>query len=69
MTDKEVVRAIEPHACIEKGEGGAWLVRKHPEGRILGSGRDGAKAWHNARMNLFAGNVGAILSEIPVAGK
>ena len=66
MTDKEVVRAIEPHACIEKGEGGWLVVRKHPEGRILGSGKDGAKAWHDARMRLFGETVGSLLSEIPV---
>lgn len=66
MTDKEVVRTIEAHACIAKGEDGVWLVRKQPEGRILGSGKDGAKAWSNARLNLFGENVAAILSEIPI---
>ena len=69
MTDKEAVRTTEPHACIERGIDDAWLVRKHPEGRIMGSGKDGAKAWHDARMRLFGESVGAILSEIPAAEK
>ena len=66
LKDKEAVRMMEPHACVQKGEDGAWLVRKHPEGRILGAGRDGAGAWRAARLNLFGENVSAILSEIPV---
>lgn len=69
MTDKGVVRAIEPHACAEKGDGGVWLVRKHPEGRILGSGKDGAQAWRAARLNLFGESAQAILAEIPTATK
>jgi hypothetical protein len=68
VTDKEVVREIELSACIERVEDG-WLVRKHPEGLILGGGKSGAAAWHAARMTLFGENIRAILSEIPVSEK
>ena len=54
-----------PRITIDVDDG-TWLVRSHPEGRILGSGKDGAAAWHSARMRLLAENVGKILSEIPV---
>ena len=65
MTDKEIVCAIESDACIEKSVIG-YAVRKRPEGRILGIGKDGAQAWRSARLNLFRESVDAILSEIPV---
>lgn len=31
MNDKEVVRMIEPNACVEKS-GAGWLVCKYPGG-------------------------------------
>jgi hypothetical protein len=68
MTHKEIVQTIEPHACIEKADSG-YLVRKHPEGRVIGTGRDGSKAWESARMNLFKENIYAALAEIPAATK
>jgi hypothetical protein len=68
MNDKEVVRMIEPHACIEHTEEG-WLVRKHPEGCPLGGGHTLSHAWRAARMNLFRASISGILSEIPAVEK
>lgn len=68
MTHKEVVCAIKPRACIEKIENG-WLVREHPEGRILGSAKFAVQAWQSARMKLFNENINIILSTIPVTTK
>ncbi len=68
MTDKQVVRIIEPKACIEK-VGGGWLVRKHPDGHILGGGVTPERTWRATRLTLFGESVKAILSEIPVAEK
>ena len=64
MNDKEAVRCIEPNACIEKHDDG-WLVRKHPEGRALGGGKTPGRAWHSARMTLFAGTIAPRLAETP----
>ncbi|HUD74472.1 MAG TPA: hypothetical protein VMQ76_05315 [Terracidiphilus sp.] len=68
MTHKEIVRVIEPNACIEKTEVG-YVVRKHPEGPIIGSNRYAPQAWQSARMRLFGETIRAILSEIPAATK
>jgi hypothetical protein len=68
MTDKEVVRTIEPHAFVEKADDG-WLVRRHPEGRSLGGGKTPGQAWHAARLNLFGESVRSIVSEILETGK
>lgn len=68
MSDKEAVRALEPHATIDRTEEG-YAIRKHPEGRVLGAGCAPAKAWRNARMNLFAASIGHILSAIPAKDK
>ncbi len=52
MTNKQAVRTMEPHAMCEKNESGVWSVRKHPEGRVLGSGRTAEWAWYVARLTL-----------------
>jgi hypothetical protein len=65
MTHKEIVLALEPHACIEK-TGDIWEVCRQPGGSVIGSSRYSVQAWQSARMKLFAENVGKILSEIPV---
>jgi hypothetical protein len=68
MTDKQVVHTIEPTARIEKTETG-WLVRKHSEGPVLGSGVKPERAWRAARLTLFSQSIKSILSEIPVVEK
>lgn len=68
MKDKEVVRIVEPCACVESHPDG-WLVRSHPEGRIIGGGVTPEEAWRSARMRLFGETIDSILSEIPTAIK
>lgn len=68
MGDKEAVRILEPHACIEHTDDG-WLVRKHPGGQVLGGGHTPSRAWRAARMNLFRASISGILSEIPAVEK
>lgn len=65
MTNKQVVRTIEPNTCIEKRADG-YVIYRAPGGYIFGTGKTEAKAWANARLSLFGGTVGKILSEIPV---
>ena len=52
MTHKEAVRTVYPNAMCEKGDNGVWIVRKHAEGKIIGSGADGMQAWYAARLML-----------------
>ena len=66
MTDKEAVLALEPRALATRLEDGTWIVRRSPFGVILGHGPKQARAWHEARMRLFAESIGKIISEIPV---
>ena len=68
MKDIDVVRIIEPYARIEKLDDG-WIVRRRPEGQVLGGGVTPERAWHSARMTLFGGSIREILSEIPVMEK
>jgi len=68
MTHKEIVRTLKPNACIEKTDDG-FIVRDHPEGRIIGASKFAVQAWQSARMRLFSETVHSILSEIPVAEK
>jgi hypothetical protein len=68
MTHKEIVRTLKPNACIEKTNEG-FVVREHPEGRVIGSNRCEVQTWQSARMRLFSETVHSILSEIPAAEK
>ncbi|HUD73479.1 MAG TPA: hypothetical protein VMQ76_00290 [Terracidiphilus sp.] len=70
MTDDEkLVCLVEPSANEARLEDGTWLVRRSPFGVVFGRGPTRAKAWHSARMNLFAGSIVSVLSDIPVVEK
>ncbi len=69
MTDKEAVLLMLPRTLATQLENGTWIVCRTPAGEILGHGAKQARAWQEARARLFAENVGAILSEIPVVEK
>jgi hypothetical protein len=69
MTDKEAVLALEPRALATRLEDDTWIVCRSPVGVILGCGLKQARAWHEARMRLFAESIGNIISEIPAVNR
>ena len=69
MNDKEAVIALEPRALATRLEDDTWVVCRSPVGVILGRGPKQVRAWHEARMRLFAESVGKIISEIPVVNR
>ena len=67
--DEELVRIVEPGANSAQLEDGTWMVRRSPFGVVFGRGPTRAKAWHSARMNLFAESIVSVLSDIPAVDK